>query len=363
MKRTLALLFASLLCLGLLAGCDSRPQEDDPSQPADQQTETEDDGIMKILVIGHSLGVDTMYLMPEVARLQGVENYVMGILYRSAALNYHAGYLKNNKAAYAYFEYVSGEDTVWRRADCNGNFIPNRPGEANDKYIEDGSIAVKAEFALQRHDWDVVITMAGSSEATGRITGNPQEDLNIVDVDAVTKYVLEHDLEPATTPKFGWHMAWVVPQDNTLLNEARKTFLATYFEGSAMKAYESNVATVRDKVAPYLEEKFDFLLPCVTAMQNAKSSALIKDSDIHRDYIHATDYGRLIAAYTWYCGITGTNIRDCKFGPVYHGILIDNLMRNSGKDLVMTELQQNILIEAVENAFKEPYQITVSQYQ
>jgi hypothetical protein len=34
-------------------------------------------------------------------------------------------------------------------------------------------------------------------------------------------------------------------------------------------------------------------------------SSYLEETDIHRDYIHATDLGRVIASYTWYCKLMG----------------------------------------------------------
>lgn len=366
MKRNIAWILVFVLCLSLFAGCGKTAQNDGQQNQNVTQNpapEVKDDGKMKVLMIGASLGFDTMYMMPEVARLQGEEDYVFGILYHSAALNYHEGWLRTDAVEYAYLEFDSTKDKVWYRSDCNGNMIMNTPGEANDKYIEDGSIAVKASMAFERHDWDVVITMGSSSEVTGRISSNNRENLNMSDVETVMEYANSHDLDPSTPIKFGWHMVWALPQDDSLLNDARREYLAEFYEGNAMKMFEANVANTEAVVVPYLEGKFSYILPCATAIQNAKSSAFVTDKDIHRDYIHGTDYGRLIAAYTWYCGITDTDIKDCKFGPVYHGILLDTKLRNTQTDWVLTEEQQNILVEAVGNAFANPYQLTESQYQ
>ena len=355
MRRNAAWILVFVLCLGLLAGCK---KETPPKAVTPELSPgVKDDGKMKILMIGASLGLDTMYLLPEVARLQGKTDYVMGILYHSAALNYHKEWLD------ADFEYDSAKGNVWYRSDCNGDLIENIPGEANDMYIENGSIAVKASMAFERHDWDVVITMGGSTEMTGCITPNPKENLNISDVASIVAYANAHDLDPSTPTKFGWHMVWSVPQDDTLLNDARRDFLATYFQGDAMKMLEANLATTQSVVVPYLEGKFDYILPCATAIHNAKTSAFVTDKDIHRDYIHATDYGRLIAAYTWYCGLTGTDIQDCQFGPIYYGIRRDDAARKAQQDLVLTDLQRDILVESVANAFANPYKLTQSQYQ
>lgn len=350
MKRILSLCLSLLLLTGMLAGCGENPPEQ--AQPTQQEDTT-----LKILMIGGSLGYDTMYMLPAVAQNEGLTDVTFGILYRSAGLSKLTPYAKSGQPEFAYLEYVSGEDQVWRRAYSNGNFTYSVPSEANDKYIEDGSIAVSADFALQRQDWDIVILMSSSSEIT-----NVGGDLNMANVEAMMDYVKEHDADPSTMPQFGWHMIWSLPEDESLWNDARRNFMQQHYNGDAMAMFTDNVNNTKQIVVPALEGKIHYLFPCAAALQNAKSSTLVEDKDIHRDFIHGTDYARLIAAYVWYCQLTGTNIRDCKFGPVPNGIVRDTAIRNSGKDYVLTEQQKQILIESVENAIQNPYELTPSAY-
>ncbi|MBR4864989.1 MAG: DUF4886 domain-containing protein [Oscillospiraceae bacterium] len=350
MKRILSLCLSLLLLTGILAGCTETAPEQ--TQPIQQEDET-----LKILMIGGSLGYDTMYMMPAVAKNEGWTDVSFGILYRSAGLKSLTPYAQSGRPEFAYLEYVVGEDEAWRRAQGNGNFTISVPSEANDKFIEDGSIAVTAEFALQRMDWDIVIIMSSSSEIT-----NVSNDLNMANAEAMMTYVKEHDLNPATTPEFGWHMIWSLPEDSTLWNEARSKFMAQHYNNNAMAMFEDNVKNTQQIVVPALEGKIKYLFPCVAALQNAKSSTVVTDKDIHRDFIHGTDYARLIAAYVWYCELTDTNIRDCKFGPVPNGIVRDNEIRNSGKDYELSEEWKQVLIESVENAIQKPYELTPSAY-
>ena len=350
MKRILSLCLSLLLLTGILAGCTETTPEQ--TQPTQQEDET-----LKILMIGGSLGYDTMYVLPAVAQNEGMTDVTFGLMYRSAGLDKLKPYTVSGKPEFAYFEYVSGEDQVWRQAYSNGNFTYAAPNKTNDKEIEDGSMAVSVEYVLQRMDWDIVIIMSSSQEIT-----NVKGNLNMANAEAIMNYVKEHDADPSTTPEFGWHMIWSVPEDSTLWNDSRRSFMETYYNGNAMAMYEDNVKNTKEIVVPALEGKVKYFFPCATALMNAKSSTVVEDKDIHRDYIHGTDYGRLIAAYTWYCVLTGTNIRDCKFGPIPNGIVRDNVIRNSGEDYVMTEEQKQVLIEAVENAIQKPYELTPSAY-
>ena len=91
-------------------------------------------------------------------------------------------------------------------------------------------------------------------------------------------------------------------------------------------------------------------------------STKLASAEIHRDNAHVTDFGRLAAAYTWYCVLTGTDIEDCKIPPMNHKVLLDKLAYNTGKDMELTDEYRAILIEAVGNATKNPYDILPTQF-
>jgi len=85
MKKYLAFLLALVLCFGLCAcGGNTAAEDTQPTEP--EQPKVEDDGIMKILLIGHSLGNDSSYMFPDVYRNEGNENLIMGVLYHSVSL-------------------------------------------------------------------------------------------------------------------------------------------------------------------------------------------------------------------------------------------------------------------------------------
>ena len=65
MKKYLAFLLALVLGLSLCACGKNTPQEPKPA-PQEETPKVEDDGIMKILLICSSLGVDSAFMFPDV---------------------------------------------------------------------------------------------------------------------------------------------------------------------------------------------------------------------------------------------------------------------------------------------------------
>ena len=354
MKKFLALFLALTLCVGLLACGGSGEQKNEDTTP-----KVEDDGIMKILMIGHSLGNDSTFMLPDIARKNGVEKLVMGVIYHSGCrLGQHVDYIKNDAAQYAYYEYdISSSQTYWLRADAAGNFTDYEATMPNDVDIENGTIAQTMKFGIQRHDWDVVVMQAGVFEAAGVIDSSYK--LNIAgDIKTIQNYVLENDIEKGTAPKFAWNITWTCPSDD-MLNDTYNKWLYTYF-GSADEMYDAITRTAKDVVAPASD--WAYVLPSGTAMQNARSSKY-EPKDLYRDTIHANDFGRTMIGYVWYCTLFGKSIEECNIAPVDSHFLLDNLLRNTGKDLELTQEQKDILVESVQNALANPYAVTPSAYQ
>lgn len=359
MKKLLALILALALCLGLCAcGGSSAAEDTTPTEP--ETPKVEDDGILKILVIGTSLGMDSVYLLPAIMEAEGVTDFEIGQIYGSFSSTLHRKWFTTGAKKYTYREYIYGQDTTWRRADCNGNFTPSIPGEANDTLIADGTIAQPMEFGIERNDWDIVIIMAASKEQPNVLPATESYAFNADNYRAWMDFVLEHDIEKATKPKFAFHMVWSCTNNQDDYNDSRWEFVNGYYGDSEqpdLDIYKDGAQTVKEYIVPM---GFDYILPAGTAMQNAKSVMFGKD--LYRDSGHASDYGRLVTGYTWFCMLTGKNIRDCKIGPFHYEDMLDQSVRLLKQPVELTQLQKDVLVESVENAIKNPFEMTPSQY-
>lgn len=366
MKRLLALLLVLVLAFSTFAGCQKAPAET-PAQQDNSGTEqtpppVEDDGIMKILLIGHSLGNDSSFFFPAIAKNEGETNLVMGVLYHSGCrLVQHVDYLKENAPQYAYYEFDISKDEEWRRAKADGSFETYIPGSANDTYIDDGTIAQTMQFGIQQHDWDMVILQGGLFEMADVkdgyfVAGKELDHVNYIQT--IMDYVKENDIEKGSVPTFSWNMIWGVPADDAVLVEDTKTRLYQNFSGYE-EMYQAMCKVAKDKIQPAFDWKF--FMPTGTAIENLKTTKLT-NAEVYRDYAHVTDYGRMVAAYVWYCTIFGKDISECKLSPISWKLQINSFSRQYQKDLELTEDQKNILVEAVGNALKTPYEVTPSQY-
>lgn len=353
MKRLMCFLLAAILSCGVLAGC----QNDAPTEAIGSTVH--DDGVTRILMIGHSLGNDSAFLLPQVAKNEGVDNLVVGILYHSGCrLSQHVSFLNNNAREYAYLQFDNSKDKQWNVADANGGFMTYTPGDGLDGRIKDGSIGQTMQFAIMQQDWDIVMLQAGVFEATGKPTTD--SILKTENIKTIMSYVRSNDIATQTMPVFGWNMIWTLPSDPDLVKDSYEDRINSDFGEDHFSVYEMGAKTVQDVIEPF--HPFAYMMPSGTAMENAKSSYM-EQKDIYRDYAHASDFARVMVAYVWLCRLTGKGMDEMKVEGAIPPVMLTNAdMRNSGTKLVLTEAQKQVLVESVANALKNPYEMTPSQY-
>jgi len=320
-----------------------------------EDTPYEDDGILKVLMIGHSLGMDSVYFFPEVYKEETGKDIVVGLLYHSGCPLYsHVSYLSSNAKQYAYYEFDTSKDKVWRRATSSGVFETVYPGYANDKYIEDGSIAVTMQYGIKRADWDLVTTQAGVWEVAGK--GSNATNATITkNIQTIRDYVIDQDIEKRSTPEFGWNITWSPPSlESGLLNTSYSNSFNNYFGYDSDAMFTEISRVVEEAVVPAGIWKHIF--PSGTALHNAKT--VMDDTLLYRDTIHASDFGRLMIAYTWLCRIEGTSIDDYDITSIYCQLRRLESDRNSGVDYALTATEKANLKKFVKAALETPYAIT-----
>ena len=334
--RIFCFILVVAMILPVLTGCGEKPatqQTPETTKPAPEPTEpAEEAGVLKILTLGHSLTVDSCHMLNLVAHAEGFDNLLIGTLYYSGCpLNKHVKFLADNEPAYNL--YISSTDTP--------TVTPN---------ITEG---VTMKDALTYEYWDIIIMQAGVFEVARSVTYTNG------DIQTIQTYVNEHKLNPLA--RFAWHMPWVFPVDRDLqLTKDNDSYHKNYeeFDHDRSKLYGAMTKCVGDHITT--DETFEFLIPSGTALENALSSYMT-EKDLHRDYAHASDFGRLIAAYTWYCKLAGLEQLDA--------VKLDKVPKQFFKsipagspDWVLTDHEKELLIESVNNALKNPLQMTQSKF-
>ena len=332
MKRYIALGLCLLLTLGIFSGCGSTQESETTANTTDSASQ-EMPKVKKVLTLGHSLAVDAGHMLALIADAEGYDELTIGTLYYSGCpLGKHVQFLQADAKEYSL--YMSSTKT------------PNNPPTVLDN--------VSMKDALRHQDWDLIIMQGGVfeiGESSTYTNGNIQ---------IIQNYVNENKLNPKAV--FAWNMAWAPPVDNDL----RDTFSSqpngyynnyVKYNDDRSLLYQSIAKCVSDHIVT--DETFRFVIPSGTVLENALTSYLT-EKDLHRDYVHASDLGRVMVSYVWYCRIAGIDqLTELKLDTVP-----TKLFRSTQfpLDWELTEAEKALILESVNNALKNPFEVTPSQY-
>ncbi|MBR7185804.1 MAG: DUF4886 domain-containing protein, partial [Clostridia bacterium] len=225
---------------------------------------------------------------------------VLGNLYYGGcSLAQHLTFAKKNEAAYQYYKNTAGTWTSTKNCTL--------------------------ETALLDEDWDYI-----SMQETSKTNGLKSSYANVLS--GLIDYVRTKN----TTAELIWHMTWAYQQDSTHSAFPR-------YGSSQQKMYEMIVDCT--KTCILTEERISLVIPCMTSIQNARTSFL--GDTLTRDGYHL-DYqiGRYIAGLTWYAAITGASVEHIRYNPAPASITEDMLA---------------VARESVRNAIAEPHAVTLSK--
>ena len=334
-KRILALSLAILMILATVVACGKSEDEKDDSTI--EVTESPEEAkVLKVLTLGHSLAVDSGHLLNLICSTEGVGDYeevIIGTLYYSGCtMKEHVEFMQNNSNEYSL--YLSSSKT------------PDEP----PKVMNSLNMLTVIEYDY----WDIVVMQDGVfniAMSSSYSMGNSK---------TLQEFVNANKLN--TNVRFAWHMTWVPPTDKTLMDTFPHTPNSYY---SNYEAYNSDRTTMYNAVIQCVNEHvvtdktFEFIIPSATAFENALSSYM-EEADIHRDYVHATDLGRVIASYTWYCKLMGIDkLEEVKLSVIPKAFLYST---TGVEELVLTDMEKAVILESVNNALANPFKMTQSQY-
>ncbi|WP_313342313.1 DUF4886 domain-containing protein [Sedimentibacter sp.] len=263
---------------------------------------------IKILSIGNSFSQDSVYYLYEIAKSADV-NIIVGNLYNSGcSLERHLNYANNNEKGYTYYKWTS-----------------KGMKEYKNKTMKD---------VILDEDWDYITLQQASGESGIYDTFQPY-------LNELIEYIKEFSTNPDL--KLAFNMTWAYASKSTNNNFGYYNKNQTIMYNSIIDAYEqaSN------------ETGIDIIIPCGTAIQNARNNKYLKTSanELTSDGYHlGYGLGRYITGLTF-----------------FQTIIVDNekIDINLSKDIAFfpdtkdcTEELASSAKKAAINAVKNPFKIT-----
>ena len=136
---------------------------------------------------------------------------------------------------------------------------------------------------------------------------------------------------------------------------------ANAFGGSRNLYYDKICANIKK----YIEtnEEFDYVFHTGTAIQYASETHgvpeadLLRDYELYRDYVHLSDFGRLLVAYQIYAQIfTPEKLENVKVNLIKKEMRATSLEQNFG-DLEITQKHKDAIIASVNYALQHPNEV------
>ncbi|NYB75764.1 DUF4886 domain-containing protein [Sedimentibacter hydroxybenzoicus DSM 7310] len=263
---------------------------------------------IKILSVGNSFSQDSVYYLYEIAKAADV-NIIVGNLYNSGcSLERHLKYANSDEKAYTYYKWNS-----------------KGMREYKNKTMKD---------AILDEDWDYITLQQASGESGVYDTFQPY-------LDELIDYIKE--LSTNTDLKLAFNMTWAYASKSPNNN-------FSYYKRNQITMYNSIVDAYKQASD---ETGIDIIIPCGTAIQNARNNKYLKTSanELTSDGYHlGYGLGRYIAGLTFFQTIIVDNekidislSKDVAFFP-------------DTKDC--TEELASLAKKAALNAVKKPFEIT-----
>lgn len=256
---------------------------------------------MKILAIGNSFSVDGMEFIYKIAENLGAKDIVLGNLYiGGCSLERHANNIENDLPAYEYYFNNTGEWHITKET--------------------------RVSDVINQYDWDYVSLQQVSGKSGKYETYEP-----------FLTYIMTYVRNMLPNAKFLWHMTWAYPKDSD-----NGSFAGYDYNQELM--YTSICSTVKKMIVPNRE--FKLIVPDGTAVQNARTC--FYGDNFARDNLHLSmDKGRFLAGMMWVRSVFGLDIDKTTWTP-------------EGSNISPRLLEA--LKEAVDNAYKNPFEVTKSSY-
>lgn len=333
MKKLLCLCMAGISALMGLAGCAGAPAETTPATTVATQP-AEEAEVFKVLLVGQSLGQDTVWMLETVLRTEMPDKkFLVADIYESLALGDHRKNILDNAAIYHYYKFADG----------------------TYEHMENVTI----EIALRDEWWDLII-FNDSTYATTQ-AGEFEDG----DHAFMIKYIRE-TAKPGF--KLAYNATWANPTDALLWAEGRREpaagvheRFAKEFGGSRNLYYDKICANIKQ----YIENnpEYDMVFHTGTAVQYASEThgvpeaALDRNYELYRDYVHLSDYGRLLVAYQLYAQIFGLEkLEEINVDVIKADMRFSDRERKYG-DIEIAQKHKDAIIASVNYALAHPNEV------
>lgn len=271
---------------------------------------------LKILAISSSFGENTNHYVYDAAKAEGFETVIVGRLYSSGCtLQTHLEKALSGENFYRYTKIQNGE---W------------------EEYKNTSMLT-----ALQDEDWDVIF-MQQSAHRSPLPETYVSGDVDYID--ELVSYVRANKTNPKA--RFVWNLCWAFE------NGAPESEVWNRYGKNQLNMYQGLIDTLELRVLP--KSHFDAIIPTGTAVQNLRTSYI--GDTLTKDKLHLNHLGRIMAAYTVLATVTGEPITE---------INISTFAKDRTENFPITEVTEQdklAIMEAINNAIENPYEITQSIY-
>ncbi len=281
---------------------------------------------MKILILGNSHSNDTFFQLARVFHTQGYEASVdLGFLYHSGcSIAQHVEYYEGDVPAYDFYK----SNGVWW--DCKN--------------------LCTIQCALEADKWDIIFLQAARSDLT--------DDLNLATRRRLEDLVNRHVPHPHA---FAWHTTWPSPNDELFFSEGYWRQPPAGYKDTLTRLYgfdpltQYAVLTEAAKKSILTDGTYQKAICTGAAIVYATQVLGISQREVYRDYTHLSDFGRLIAAHTFYAQFTGRPIQSVNVDviPAEHR---QKHYRDQG-DFIVTPTMKEIILKSANQALLDPWTV------
>ena len=281
---------------------------------------------MKIMIIGNSHSQDTFWLLHEAFADQMPDlDVVLGVMYYSGcSVTRHVQFTNENRYVYKYHRNTDG---TW-----------------------ENMTEVNMDAGLCDRNWDIIVYQGGRGE-----TNNAY---NLAGRRALEEIVSQRVPQPYTSM---WQVTWPSPQEPAFYDPGYRVqppagwvdYLQTNYGHDVFRQF----TVMTDKAKEYLltDDTYAKVLCPGAGIMRAHALLGVPQLDLWRDYTHLSDYGRLIAAYTFYAQLTGRKVTDIKLDKI-PASLRHRYTRGEG-DMLITEEMKQVVIHAANSALEDPWTV------